>query len=447
LQRPLGIDNFAAVTQSALITDVHADEILDSRGNPTVRVWLTAGGAVGVAMVPSGASTGEHEALELRDGDPRRYGGKGVLRAIANIHEVIRPKVVGMDVFDQAGIDARMLEIDGSGNCSHLGANAILGVSLAAAHTGAKVRDMPLYRYLNEEASLLPVPLLNVINGGVHAQNNLDFQEFMFVPHGFDSFAEALRAGAECFASLRKVLHDLGYSTGQGDEGGFAPSVKKNDQVPAILIKAIEGAGYDSEEQVSLALDPAASEFYVDERYHLRSENRRLRSVEMVGMWLDWCNRYPIVSLEDGMAQDDWNGWRDLTRELGTQLQLVGDDLFATQVSRLEHGIDERCATAILIKPNQNGTLTGTLEACDLAKHRGFARVISHRSGETEDTTIADLAVATGAGQIKAGAPSRSERCAKYNRLLAIERELGDKARFLGSKTYKRTRDGSLTSV
>jgi enolase len=417
---------------STQITGVAATEVLDSRGNPTVSVTVSLAGDVSAtAMVPSGASTGTHEAVELRDGDGRRFGGKGVLTAVQNVIETIAPAVTGMDATDQAAVDTAMCDLDGTPNKGRLGANAILGVSLAVARAAAAAEGVPLYRHLNSGAELvLPVPLLNVLNGGAHATSNVDFQEFMYAPVKFATFAEALRAGAECFHALRALLHERGLSTGQGDEGGFAPNLSTNEEAVELLVEAIGRAGYRAGEDVFIALDPATSELYEKGRYELRGEGKSLEPAEMVAVWEKWCAAYPIVSIEDGMAEDDWEGWELMTQRLGEKIQLVGDDLFVTNVARLREGIKKGVANAMLVKVNQIGTLTETLQAIALADSNGYASVISHRSGETEDTTIADLAVATGAGQIKTGAPSRSERVAKYNRLLAIEHEIGLNARY-----------------
>jgi enolase len=429
---------------------VDAHEILDSRGNPTVEVAVVLeGGAVGRAAVPSGASTGAHEAVELRDGDPSRYGGKGVRTAVANVIEKIGPAVLGEDAADQAAIDALLIELDGTPNKRSLGANAILGVSLACAHASAAAHGMPLYRYLGGAgARVLPVPMFNILNGGKHAQDSTDFQEFMVMPVGMGSFSEALRAGAEIFHALRAELHESGFATGQGDEGGFAPSLASNQAAIEIVLTAIERAGYRPGEQVAIALDPATTELLDastppdadgELTYRLPKEGRTLRTSELVDFWGDWIERYPIVSLEDGLAEDDWLGWRLLTERFGGRCQLVGDDLFVTNPERLRRGLSEGSANAILIKLNQIGTVSETLEAVSLARGHGWGAVISHRSGETEDTTIADLAVATGVGQIKTGAPSRSERVAKYNRLLRIEAELGSTATFPGREALALT--------
>jgi enolase len=418
---------------------VDAREILDSRGNPTIEVdVVTADGSVGRAAVPSGASTGAHEAVELRDDDQARYGGKGVMRAVTNVTDEIGPALFGLDAGDQAGIDAVLLELDGTPNKGKLGANAILGVSLACAHAAAASLDLPLYRYLGGVgARTLPAPMFNILNGGKHAQGSTDFQEFMVMPLGVPTYTEALRAGAEIFAALRAILHDEGLATGQGDEGGFAPSLASNEAAVEVVLRAIERAGYRAGEQVAIALDPATSELVEGGgdgpvRYRLAKEGRTLDSGELIDLWAAWCDRYPIVSIEDGLAEDDWSGWAELTGRLGARVQLVGDDLLVTNVNRIQRAIDESAANAVLIKLNQIGTLTETLEAIELARRAGWASIVSHRSGETEDTTIADLVVATGTGQIKTGAPSRSERVAKYNRLLRIEGELGDAARYLG---------------
>jgi enolase len=420
------------------IEELTALEVLDSRGNPTVEVAVRlSGGTVGRALVPSGASTGSHEAVELRDGDPARYGGKGVLRAVANVVEVIAPEILGTDAADQVALDGHLRALDGTPNKARLGANAILGVSLACARAAAEASGLPLHRYLGGVNShLLPVPLLNVLNGGAHAQTSVDFQEFMLAPLGLPSFAEALRAGSECFAALRAVLRRRGLATGQGDEGGFAPSLRHNEEAVEVILEAITAAGYRPGEDVAIALDPATSELFADGRYTLKGEGRALDSGGMVDLWEQWCDRYPIVSIEDGMAEDDWDGWRLLTDRLGSRVQLVGDDLFVTSVERLRLGVERGVANAVLVKVNQIGTLTETLEAIALATRSGYASVISHRSGETEDTTIADLAVAVNAGQIKTGAPSRSERVAKYNRLLRLEHELGGAGRYAGRAAF-----------
>ena len=425
-----------------LIDAVDAREILDSRGNPTVEVDVVlVDGSVGRAAVPSGASTGAHEAVELRDGDTARYGGKGVLTAVRNVTERIGPELVGLDATDQAGIDGLLIELDGTPNKGGLGANAILGVSLATAHAAAAAYDLPLYRYLGGVgARVLPVPMFNILNGGKHAHDSTDFQEFMVMPVGVETFAAALRAGSEIFAALRTILHDDGHATGQGDEGGFAPSLDSNEAAVEVILRAIEAAGYRPGEDVAIALDPASTELVEKgsggdgqpTRYVLAKEGRTLESGELVDLWADWAARYPIVSIEDGLAEDDWLGWGQLTERLGDRVQLVGDDLLVTNTSRITRGIELAAANAVLIKLNQIGTLTETIDAIELARSAGWAAVVSHRSGETEDTTISDLVVAMGTGQIKTGAPSRSERVAKYNRLLRIEGELGDGARYLG---------------
>ena len=420
---------------------IDAHEILDSRGNPTIEVVVvTDDGAVGRAAVPSGASTGAHEAVELRDGDKGRYGGKGVRQAVENVVQVIAPELLGEDASDQALIDSLLIDLDGTPNKGKLGANAILGVSLACAHASALTFGVPLYRYLGGvNARTLPVPMFNILNGGKHASDSTDFQEFMVMPVGLDTFSEALRAGAEIFAALRKVLHDTGGATGQGDEGGFAPSLPSNQAAIEIVLKAVEKAGYKPGEQIAIALDPAITELVSGEpdsngelTYDLAKEGRKLKTGQMIDFWADWVARYPIVSLEDGLAEDDWAGWKALTARIGKTVQLVGDDLFVTNPERVRRGLAEDSANAVLIKLNQIGTLTETLDTVGLARGHGWATVISHRSGETEDTTIADLAVATNSGQIKTGAPSRSERVAKYNRLLRIEAELGSTALYPG---------------
>ena len=426
------------------ITAITAREIIDSRGNPTVEVdILLDDGSVGRAAVPSGASTGAHEAVELRDGDKRRYGGKGVLTAVRNVTERIGPELLGLDAADQAGIDGLLIELDGTPNKGELGANAILGVSLACAHAAAAATDQPLYRYLGGVgARTLPVPMFNILNGGKHAQDSTDFQEFMVMPVGVETYSDALRAGSEIFGALRAILHDDGHATGQGDEGGFAPSLGSNEAAVEVILRAIERAGYRPGEEVAIALDPATTEL-VEEgsgadgeptRYVLAKEDRTLESSELVDLWADWAARYPIVSIEDGLAEDDWLGWGHLTERLGGHVQLVGDDLLVTNTERIARAIELHAANSVLIKLNQIGTLTETIEAIELARSAGWSAVVSHRSGETEDTTIADLVVAMGTGQIKTGAPSRSERVAKYNRLLRIEGELGDGARYLGRR-------------
>jgi enolase len=420
------------------IEDVRGIELLDSRGNPTVgaTVHLTSG-VSGTAIVPSGASTGELEAVELRDGGAR-FAGKGVRTAVHHVTEEIAEEIIGMDALDQAAVDAAMIELDGTANKGRLGANAVLAVSLATARAAAAALDTPLYRYLGgPNARVLPVPMMNVINGGAHADNNVDMQEFMLAPLGFERFGEALRAGVETFHELRKVLSGRGYNTNVGDEGGFAPDLGSNEEAIQVLLEAIERAGYTPGEQIAIALDPAASEFFEDGRYHLASEGSRLSSAEMIDYWESWVDRYPIVSIEDGLAEDDWEGWAALTERLGRRVQLVGDDLFVTNVEHLGRGIREHVANAVLVKVNQIGTLSEALDAIQLASRAGYRSMISHRSGETEDAFIADLAVAVNAGQIKTGSASRSDRIAKYNRLLAIEAELGDVARFLGRSAIK----------
>jgi enolase len=421
------------------ITSIYAREILDSRGNPTLEAEVVLdGGAAGRAAVPSGASTGEHEAVELRDGDAGRYGGRGVLQAARNVNEKIAGELLGLDAFDQAGIDRAMLALDGTPNKSALGANAILAVSLAVARAAANETGLPLYRYLGgPHATLLPVPLMNILNGGAHAANNVDFQEFMVAPVGFDTFDEALRAGVEIFHALKKVLHGLGKSTAVGDEGGFAPDLASNEQAIEVVLQAIERAGYRPGEDVLIALDPAASEFHRDGAYVFhKSTNQRLASDEMAAYWTDWVNRYPIVSIEDGLGESDWDGWKKLTAAIGDRCQLVGDDLFVTNSEFLARGIAEGAGNAILIKVNQIGTLTETLDAVELARRSGWNCIISHRSGETEDTFIADLAVATRAGQIKTGSASRTDRVAKYNQLLRIADDLGDTAEYPGRGAF-----------
>jgi enolase len=422
------------------IDKVHGREVLDSRGNTTVEVEITlAGGAVGRAIVPSGASTGQHEAVELRDGDDARYQGRGVTRAVASVDGELAGAVRGMDAADQEALDRRMIALDGTPNKGRLGANAILGVSLAAARAAAAAQKKPLYAYLGgAEAHVLPVPMMNILNGGAHADSSVDLQEFMVVPLGFASFREALRAGVEVFHTLKKVLKEGGWSTSVGDEGGFAPNLHNNEQALEVVTDAIGRAGYKAGEQVALALDPAVSELFRHGRYvFARSDGSTRDAAALTEFWADWCGRYPIVSLEDGMAEDDWAGWKLLTEKLGTKVQLVGDDLFVTSTDRLKRGIREKAANAILIKFNQIGTLTETLEAIRMARDAGYAAVISHRSGETEDTTLADLAVATGVGQIKTGSACRTDRVAKYNQLLRIEEELGDRAVYAGRAAFR----------
>ena len=421
---------------------VDAREILDSRGNPTIEVdVVTEDGTLGRAAVPSGASTGAHEAVELRDGDKARYGGNGVLTAVANVTDRIGPSILGFDAADQSDIDGVLLELDGTPNKAELGANAILGVSLACAHAAASSHEVPLYRWIGGVgARILPVPMFNILNGGKHAQDSTDFQEFMVMPVGLASFPEALRAGAEIFAALRQILHDEGHATGQGDEGGFAPSLPSNQAAVEVILRAIEKAGYKPGDEIGIALDPAASSVLVEGtgiegvtgQYRLEKEGRTLDSGEMVDLWADWVARYPIVSLEDGLAEEDWAGWRELNARLGDKVQLVGDDILVTNPAFIRRGIVEKAMNSVLIKLNQIGTLSETIDAIETARRAGWSAVVSHRSGETEDTTIADFVVAMGTGQIKTGAPSRSERVAKYNRLLRIADELGDDARYLG---------------
>jgi enolase 1/2/3 len=421
------------------IIEIRARQILDSRGNPTVEAdVLLADGAMGRAAVPSGASTGEHEAVELRDDDPKIYKGKSVLKAVENVNDEIAAALGGMDASDQRGLDARMIELDGTENKARLGANAILAVSMGAARAMANSLKIPLYRYLGgATANLLPVPMMNILNGGAHADNNVDFQEFMAMPVGAESFSQALRWGAEVFHTLKGVLKKRGYNTAVGDEGGFAPSLKSNVEAIEVILEAIQQAGYRPGDDIAIALDPAASELYKEGNGNYlfwKSDKQSKTSEEMVRYWAKWVRDYPIVSLEDGLAEDDWEGWKMLTQELGSKIQLVGDDLFVTNTERLQQGIDDGAANSILIKVNQIGTVSETLDAIELAKRNGYTAVISHRSGETEDTFIADLAVATGAGQIKTGSASRTDRIAKYNQLLRIEEELGGAARFLGLK-------------
>ena len=423
------------------IARIHAREILDSRGNPTVEVELhLESGAHGTAAVPSGASTGAHEAVERRDGDKSRFGGKGVLQAVSAVNDEITSALTGKSVDDQRAIDEQLIALDGTANKGRLGANALLGVSLAAAHARAALHGVELYEEIGgETAQTLPVPLLNILNGGKHAANSTDFQEFMVVPVGFTTYAEGLRAGAEIFAALRTHLHERGLATGQGDEGGFAPSLPSNEAALEALMTAIERAGYKPGEQVGIAIDAAATELLTaDGRYTLEREGRTLESGELIDLWAGWCAKFPIISLEDGLAEDDWSGWSALVQRIGDTVQIVGDDLLVTNVERIQRGIKERAATALLVKPNQIGTLTETLDAISTARGAGWSTILSHRSGETEDTTIADLAVATNAGQIKTGAPSRSERVAKLNRLLRIEELLGNRAIYLGRAAFAR---------
>jgi enolase len=421
-----------------LIDEIVAREILDSRGNPTVEVEvLLECGVAGRAAVPSGASTGVHEAVELRDGDPQRYGGKGVLRAVENVNEVISDEMWGFDALDQVTVDERLIELDGTPNKGRLGANAILGVSLATARAAADAIGLPLYRYIGGvSARTLPVPMMNILNGGKHAMDGPDLQEFMAMPVGASSFAEALRWGAETYHALKKVLKGKGYSTGVGDEGGFAPSLKSNEEAVELIIEAIQQAGYEPGKEIFVALDPAASEVYENGKYVLKKEGRTLSGEEMVDFYEDWVTRFPIISIEDGLAEDDWDTWVLMQKRLGSRLQIVGDDLLVTNVDRLRRGIERKAANSILIKLNQIGTLTETLAAIEMAKRAGWTAVVSHRSGETEDTTIADLVVATNAGQIKTGAPCRSDRVAKFNQLLRIEEELGDMAVYAGKDAF-----------
>ncbi|HYM51928.1 MAG TPA: phosphopyruvate hydratase [Candidatus Dormibacteraeota bacterium] len=423
---------------STLIEDVIGREVLDSRGNPTVEVEVfLEGGAMGSAIVPSGASTGAHEAVELRDDDPGRYGGKGVLTAVRNVHETIRPELVGTDAVDQVTVDRLLIDLDGTPNKGRLGANALLGVSLAVAHAAAEGLGVPLYRYLGgASARVLPVPLVNILNGGKHAIDSTDFQEFMIAPLGAPTFREGLRWAAETFHALGALLHERGFAITVGDEGGYAPSLESNEAAVAAVLEAIQRAGYVPGEQVAIALDPASTELYSDGAYALVREGRTLSSAELIDFWADWLERYPIVSLEDGLAEDDWDGWAALTARLGGRIQIMGDDLLVTSTERLARAIRERSANSILIKLNQIGTLTETLEAVEMAQRAGWTAVVSHRSGETEDTTIADLVVALNTGQIKTGSVSRSERIAKYNRLLRIEEELGDAAAYAGRRAF-----------
>jgi len=425
------------------IENIHAREILDSRGNPTVEadVVLT-GGERGRAAVPSGASTGEHEAVELRDGDPKRFGGKGVLKAVGHVNDLIARELKGQDALDQSAIDKKLIDLDGTPNKSNLGANATLAVSMACARAAANHHGTPLYRSLGgDHATTLPVPMMNIINGGAHADNNVDFQEFMIVPVGANRFSEALRAGAEIFHTLKSVLRKKGYATGVGDEGGFAPNLKSNEEAIETILEAIGIAGYHAGTDILLALDPAASEFYDGQSYVFKkSDGRKLSSPEMIAFWKDWVDKYPIVSIEDGMAENDWDGWKALTEAVGAKIQLVGDDLFVTNTRFLKKGIDLGVANSILIKVNQIGTLTETTECIRMAQAAGMTAVVSHRSGETEDSFIADLAVGTSAGQIKTGSASRSDRIAKYNQLLRIEEELGEAARYPGRDAFRQNR-------
>jgi len=425
------------------IIDIRSREVLDSRGNPTVEVdVLTANGIMGRAIVPSGASTGKHEAVELRDGDKSRFLGKGVLKACENVNEIIREALIGEDVLDQIKIDEMMIELDGTENKAKLGANAILGVSLAVAKAAAHESNMPFYRYIGGAgAHTLPVPMMNILNGGSHADNSIDFQEFMVMPIGAEFFSESLRMGVEVFHNLKEVLKSKGYSTNVGDEGGFAPNLKSNEEAIETILFAIEKAGYRPGEDIMIALDPASSEYYLEDEavYHLKkSTGDKLTSSEMTAYWKEWINKYPIISIEDALAEDDWVGWQQFTKELGDKVQIVGDDIFVTNPERLARGIEEKSANAILIKLNQIGTLTETLDVINMAKNNSFANVISHRSGETEDTTIADLAVGMNTGQIKTGSGSRSDRISKYNQLMRIEEDLGEMAYFPGRDIKKR---------
>ena len=419
------------------ISHIHARQVLDSRGNPTVEAEVTlANGTRGRAIVPSGASTGEHEAVELRDGDKKRFLGKGVLKAVGNVNGEIAAALANFDATDQRALDQKMIALDGTATKSRLGANAILSVSMAAARAAAASYEMPLYRYLGgTAANTLPVPMMNILNGGAHADNNVDFQEFMVMPVGAPSFSEALRWGVEVFHTLKGVLKKRGYNTAVGDEGGFAPSVKSNVEAIEVVLEAIQQAGYKPGKEIAIALDPAASEFYQDGKYVFKKSDKSAKSSEeMVRFWAKWAKDYPIVSLEDGLSEDDWDGWQNLTKELGGKIQLVGDDIFVTNIQIFAKGIEKGIANSILIKLNQIGTVSETLDAIDLGRRNGYTSVISHRSGETEDTFIADFAVATGVGQIKTGSASRTDRISKYNQLLRIEEELGSAARFLGLK-------------
>ncbi len=426
------------------IADIRARQILDSRGNPTVEVdVITTNGMLGRAAVPSGASTGAHEAVELRDGDKKNYLGKGVLKAVNNVNTAINESLKGFPVYEQRSIDDIMIKLDGTENKSNLGANALLGVSMACAKAAAAEMGLPLYRYIGGvNARMLPVPMMNILNGGAHADNSIDFQEFMIMPTGAETFSESLRMGAEIFHHLKNVLKGKGFSTNVGDEGGFAPNIKSNEEAIKIVIEAIEKAGYKPGENVFIAMDAAATEFY-DEASKMyvfkKSTGDKLTSSQLVSFWKDWCSKYPIVSIEDGLAEDDWDGWKELTIAIGDKVQLVGDDLFVTNTKRLARGVDENIANSILVKVNQIGTLTETINAVELAKNNGFTAVMSHRSGETEDSTIADLAVALNTGQIKTGSASRSDRIAKYNQLIRIEEMLGDAAQFPG-KNFRNLR-------
>ncbi len=424
---------------TAIIRTITAREILDSRGNPTVEAEVALeNGIRGRAAVPSGASTGTHEAVELRDGDGTRYLGKGVLRAVENVNTIIAPALIGEGVLDQRNLDQILINMDGSPNKGHLGANAILSVSMAAARAAAAFLDLPLFRYLGgTNACILPVPMMNIVNGGAHADNNLDVQEFMIVPAGADSFSKSLRIGVETFQSLKSVLKKKGYSTGVGDEGGFAPNLKSNEEAIELILEAIQKAGYKPGQQVYIALDVAASEFYEDKKYNFKKSNgAKLEAEQIIQLYQDWAKQYPIVSIEDGMAEDDWQGWIALTSALGEKIQLVGDDVFVTNAKRLQNGIADGVGNSILIKLNQVGTVSETMDTIELAKVDGYTTVISHRSGETEDSFIADLAVATNAGQIKTGSASRTDRVCKYNQLLRIEEQLKSQARFIGNQLF-----------
>jgi enolase len=429
---------------TTLVEDVIAREVLDSRGNPTVEVEVFLdGGAVGSAIVPSGASTGAHEAVELRDGDRERYGGKGVLTAVRNVNDAIRPELIGADAVDQVSVDRLLIDLDGTPNKGRLGANALLGVSMAVARAAAEAVALPLYRYLGGAgARVLPVPLVNSLNGGKHAVDSTDFQEFMIAPLGAPSFREALRWAAETFHALGALLHERGFATTVGDEGGYAPSLESNEAAISVVLEAIERAGYAPGTQIAIALDPAATELYADGSYVLAREGRTLTPDDLIGFWLDWVHRYPIVSLEDGLAEDDWDSWRTLTERAGSRLQIVGDDLLVTSTERLARAIELHAANSILVKLNQIGTVTETIEAVEMAQRAGWTAVISHRSGETEDTTIADLVVALNTGQIKTGSMSRGERIAKYNRLLRIEEELADAGEYAGATAFVANRGG-----
>ena len=431
------------------IADIRAGEILDSRGNPTLGVTVRlSGGASGYAAVPSGASTGTHESLELRDGDKSRYGGKGVLKAAAKVNQIIAPALIGMSALEYRLVDQKMIDLDGSPNKSALGANAILGVSLATAHAAANFLKIPLYQYLGGDgAHVLPVPMMNILNGGKHAENSTDFQEFMIVPAGAENFANALRMGAEVYQALKKVISAEGLNTNVGDEGGFAPELPSNKTAIELILKSIEMAGYQPGRDIFLALDPAASEFYQGGKYHLKREGRSLSSTEMMQYYAELAADYPIISIEDGLAEDDWEGWKILTQQIGRKVQLVGDDLYVTNLARLSRGIAELSSNSILIKPNQVGTLSEAIAAIEMAKKARWTAIVSHRSGETEDTTIADLAVAMDTGLIKAGAPCRSERVAKYNRLLQVEEELGQSGRYAGKGAFYNLPNRSLQNA